>query len=192
MINNLFGDVSRLSIMAEAHRVSEVANCVLKMPEFSTWTACVKNKHHYGKGGLLRHTSEVVQLASMQAHFFALRGHKVCQKTLFLSCLFHDVGKIWDYAPANEDMSEWKGTDHKRNIHHISRSGIVWTKAVAETGECKDIEDAVLHAILSHHGLREWGSPVFPKSKEAWLLHLCDSLSARMDDCDKIDLVHSV
>jgi 23S rRNA maturation-related 3'-5' exoribonuclease YhaM len=59
---------------------------------------------------------------------------------------------------------------------------------VAETGLFKDIEDEVLHAILAHHGFQEFGSPVQPNSKVAWLLHLCDSISARMDDVDKMDI----
>jgi 3'-5' exoribonuclease len=186
-------DMERLRIMADHHRVSDVAKCVFDLPEFPIWSACVGGKHHYGKGGLLRHTAEVVALCSINQAFLAQRGHPINDKVLFLAALFHDVGKIWDYEPVPEtEYKEWRGTAHKRNIHHISRSGIVWTKAVAETGQCKEIEDEVLHCILSHHGLREWGSPVFPKSREAWILHLCDGLSARADDCDKVDLVHSV
>jgi len=45
--------------------------------------------------------------------------------------------------------------------------------------------DAVLHCILSHHGRREWGSAVAPSSREAWLVHLADMKSARMDSYDK-------
>ena len=47
-----------------------------------------------------------------------------------------------------------------------------------------DEHDEVLHAILSHHGRREYGSPVSPSTRIAWLLHLCDSISARMFDCN--------
>jgi 3'-5' exoribonuclease len=53
----------------------------------------------------------------------------------------------------------------------------------------RDIEEEVLHAILSHHGMRQWGSPVAPKSRLAWLLHLADSMSARMADADTLDVV---
>jgi 23S rRNA maturation-related 3'-5' exoribonuclease YhaM len=45
--------------------------------------------------------------------------------------------------------------------------------------------DEVTHAILSHHGQREWGSPVRPATKLAWILHTCDMMSARVNDCDK-------
>jgi 23S rRNA maturation-related 3'-5' exoribonuclease YhaM len=47
----------------------------------------------------------------------------------------------------------------------------------------------ITHNILSHHGMREWGSPVAPATKEAWILHLCDNMSARLDDCNKHDKI---
>jgi 3'-5' exoribonuclease len=51
-----------------------------------------------------------------------------------------------------------------------------------------EIAERVTHNILSHHGQREWGSAVAPYSREAWILHLCDGLSARIDDCDRLDM----
>ena len=37
----------------------------------------------------------------------------------------------------------------------------------------------------AHHGIRAWGSPVSPNTQLAWLLHLSDNLSARLNDCDR-------
>jgi 23S rRNA maturation-related 3'-5' exoribonuclease YhaM len=50
--------------------------------------------------------------------------------------------------------------------------------------------DNIIHNILSHHGKREYGSPVSPATKEAWILHQADNLSARLDDCDKHDIIN--
>jgi 23S rRNA maturation-related 3'-5' exoribonuclease YhaM len=52
-------------------------------------------------------------------------------------------------------------------------------------------QDNITHNILSHHGQRAYGSPVFPATREAWVLHLADNLSARLDDCDKHDRIKS-
>jgi len=52
-----------------------------------------------------------------------------------------------------------------------------------------ELHDKVLHAILAHHGCREAGSPVAPKTREAWLVHFCDGISARMDDADTWDII---
>ena len=100
------------------------------------------------------------------------------------------MGKIWDYekikvtTPTGSGNEVWQHAPHKKLIHHISRSAIVWTKAVDKFPKYRYIEDAVLHAILAHHANPSWGSPVQPQTKTAWLLHLCDSISARMDDCE--------
>jgi 3'-5' exoribonuclease len=134
---------------------------------------------------------EVIDLmvASDQALNYS---HDLGYEEIFLAGLFHDVGKLWDYGICGKDFrgdNVWIKTKHARNIHHISRSALVWSKAVDTTQLYMDEHDEILHAILSHHGQREWGSPVAPNSKLAWLLHLCDGISARMDDCEKIDLV---
>ena len=53
------------------------------------------------------------------------------------------------------------------------------------------IQEDVLHVILSHHGNRLAGSPVAPKTREAWIIHLCDGISARLYDADTWDVVKS-
>ena len=165
------------------------------IPQFETWSGAGKPiHHHYGDGGLARHTKEVIDLmfSSDDTLYLNLRPD-----LMFLAGLFHDIGKVWDYKKVQKlslsDLGrftyEWEKTDHARNIHHISRSALVWSQAVNHTGHFQKEHDEVLHAILAHHGQREWGSPVAPNSKLAWLLHLCDGISARMDDCEKHDFV---
>lgn len=173
----------------------KLANYVLNDTRFPVWSGSSKpNMHHYGEGGLIQHTWEVWSIASRTLEFYqnsikrgVIEGLELPSKReLFLAILFHDVGKMWDYQKVD---GFWCGTSHKRTIHHISRSGIEWAKAVESTGEGRDIEDNVLHAILAHHGQREWGSPVSPKSRLAWMVHISDMMSARMNDADKIDFI---
>jgi len=201
--------IPELREMAKELGVADIAEVVLSHPHFGVWTASNNiSKHHYGKGGLQHHTWEVCKLCLETAKFHStISKEPIDLKILFLGALFHDVGKIWDYEPYTyrfdeesqgtvpdkpsqepiTNTTEWWGTQHRRKIHHISRSASVWQKAVAECTSYLSIEDDVLHCILSHHGLREWGSPVMPKTREAWILHHCDSLSARMNDCDSWD-----
>jgi 3'-5' exoribonuclease len=40
--------------------------------------------------------------------------------------------------------------------------------------------DLLQHIILSHHGVREYGSPVLPAIPEAFFLHYLDNLDAKM------------
>lgn len=165
-----------------------VVKKVTRNDRFGNWTGCVNNKHHYGQFGLARHTYEVLLLAFNNKETLDISD--IDNAELFFSCLFHDIGKIYDYEPVDAtDYSEWTSTDHKRLIHHISRSGIYWSNTINYYPELSiKYHDSVLHAILAHHGRRELGSPVSPKSKVSWLLHLCDGISARMDDWDRVDL----
>jgi 3'-5' exoribonuclease len=178
-----------LTRIANHEGVLSIANVVLTDPRFRIWSGSSKsNQHHYGDGGLIEHTWEVIKLCRLNMTFYHSAGERYfSDKELFLAALFHDAGKMWDYEKVE---GVWRSAEHKRLIHHVSRSAIVWSKAVEMTGTCKDIEDSVLHAILAHHGCREFGSPVAPKTKLAWMLHICDQMSARMNDADKIDLVN--
>lgn len=177
--------IEYLCKLADDFEVRNIANIVLENPDFAIWSgAGSPDKHHYGKGGLLKHTTEVIDLCLRNNSYFG-NDKKVDDRKLFLAGLFHDVGKIHDYAPSDKDYKEWHSVDHKYKIYHISRSVLVWHDAIKDT-VFSDIEDEVTHAILAHHGRREWGSPVECKTRLAWLLHLCDSISARMDDCDRI------
>jgi len=168
------------------------------LPNFGIWSGSAKlEHHHYGDHGLSTHTFEVITLMLKTKEVLNLN---IRPDHIILAGLFHDVGKMWDYSrkfriPKTLDMMNpfdrggWEGTDHKREIHHISRSGLVWSKAVDKYDLYKEHHDDILHAILAHHGRREWGSPVAPHTKLAWLLHTCDQISARMDDCDKCDVL---
>ena len=175
--------------------VYDIASVVIADPRFELWSGSSKeHQHHYGKGGLIKHTCEVVELCF--ANFNLLKSSTFCHIIdidpieLYLSALFHDCGKMWDYEPIDEEYTKWRGTEHKRSIHHVSRSVISWNHACAfHIFKYAKYADSVTHNILSHHGQREWGSPVMPKTKAAWLLHLCDGISARMNDADKCDFV---
>ncbi len=181
--------VDKLEDIATSLGVTEVSDAVLKNDKFLVWSAAPKPEtHHYGKFGLLVHTNEVVQLALQNNVFFKTINKGVEEAKVFLAGLFHDVGKIWDYRPVTKDgkidYNEWENTDHRFKIHHINRSALVWSKAVSGTKH-EGMHDEVLHAILSHHGRPEWGSAIVPQTRLAYLLHLSDCLSARMEDCKK-------
>ncbi len=177
--------LERLSNLAIEYNCVNIANEVIKDEKFAIWSGSSKpNLHHYGKGGLLKHTTEVVELCLLNNNFLNQIGKGTDNKELFLAALFHDIGKTFDYEPTNGEMSEWQGTVHKRRIHHISRSALIWNSVA----DCEpEIVENVLHAILAHHGQRAWGSPVAPATITAWLLHLCDGISARSEDCERIE-----
>jgi 3'-5' exoribonuclease len=157
---------------------------LMNYPQFEDWSGSHRpDYHHYGPGGLIKHTREVIELGFATMPILNLQ-HKVKPVEYFCAALFHDTGKLFDYDEHFNEVS------HKRLIYHIPRSILIWHDAVRGFPQfAYEHENNVLHAILAHHGQRQFGSPVAPKTHLAWLLHLCDGISARMDDADKIDVV---
>ena len=49
------------------------------------------------------------------------------------------------------------------------------------TPRMEDVRLHLTHLILSHHGELQYGSPVLPKTPEAFALHYIDNLDAKME-----------
>jgi 3'-5' exoribonuclease len=180
-----------LFAMAASLNVERIASELLNNYSFLIQSGSQRKRaHHYGAGGLLKHTWEVCSLVLQNATFYLAAHPNLDLQELFISALYHDYGKVWDYErdPVTLEYSEKTHNNHRRRIHHISRSAIEWEVIARKLNIDKDFTERVTHNILSHHGQREWGSPVAPLSREAWILHLCDGISARVDDCDRVDL----
>jgi len=181
----------------EEYKITDFVSKVLNDNRFNYWSGSGKPEHHhYGDGGLLKHTSEVTMFCfDIAVRHQAMNGVKLNIRELLVSAIWHDYGKIWDYQ--KDENGVWgKHDNHARQVHHISRSVIEWQKYATRMPWMDDGGifmkmniDNVTHNILSHHGMREWGSPVAPATREAWILHLADNLSARLDDCDKHDII---
>lgn len=181
----------------------DCATVVLDQSRLPVWVGALGDKHHCEIGGLVQHIEEVWRIAKAMTAVtnpVAYSGENINIQTLFLAVLFHDFGKLWDYEPIlnlncegidpyrNEEWLKhriigWRGTPHKRRINHVSRSNMQWIAAANEYRIDGEIVDDISHAILSHHGCREWGSPVSPNTPMAWVLHLADMASARLDEC---------
>ena len=160
---------------------------VLHYPQFEYWSGSHNTfLHHYGRGGLVRHTWEIIDLGMTIIPLLNLCD-KVNPIPFYLASLFHDTGKMFDYESVG---TEWKPTEHRRLIHHLPRSALIFHDVIKKFPELEaKYHDDILHAILAHHGRRDDGSPVAPKTRLAWLVHLCDAMSARMDDAERIDVV---
>lgn len=174
-----------------------VGDFIRKYPQFVAWSGSHNPVlHHYGEGGLVRHTREVIELGLQNALYLKM-DQKFNLTQYYLAALFHDAGKMFDYERVENKSihgdprpDTWEPTKHRRMIHHLPRSLMIWHELVVKYPDLeKAYHDPVCHAILAHHGQREHGSPVAPLTAEAWMLHLCDGISARMNDCDRHDVL---
>jgi 3'-5' exoribonuclease len=135
--------------------------------------------HHAFIGGLLEHTRNVLELATL-----IVPRYPEVSLDLVLSGLFlHDIGKTYELTYE----TNFQYSNEGQLVGHIVQAAI-WIdqkiKAVeAETGEPfpADIRNALLHIILSHHGQYDFGSPKLPAMPEAVAVHYIDNLDAKLN-----------
>lgn len=121
--------------------------------------------HHAYRGGLLEHVVHMSELAITVCEHYK----EVDRDLVLLGVLLHDLGKLRELGamPANEYTLEGKLVGHITIGHHMLKEA------------CDALEDTVPerlrlhleHLVLSHHGNREYGSPVVPSTVEAFVLH---------------------
>ena len=142
------------------------------MAAFRTAPAAIQNHHAY-LGGLLEHTLSMAQTASFVAGHYS----EVRKDILLTGVLFHDVGKIEELR----FKRTFQYSEPGQLVGHLTL-GAMMVRAKADALEAFPEEklNNVLHLILSHHGAREFGSPVLPMTPEAFALHFIDNLDAKV------------
>ena len=165
---------------------------VLLSDAFWIWPASVqgkdgKTKHHGELGGLARHTLEVLvySLAAASA-FIDDETLKLDLTALIVAAIWHDMGKMDEYTVSSNPAGPTGSILSSRNeeaflLSHIVRGISHWAVFARDKGIDQKFVDHVTHIIASHHGRREWGSPVVPQTIEAMLVHQADMLSVMTD-----------
>jgi 3'-5' exoribonuclease len=132
-----------------------------------------KKMHHAYIGGLLEHTLSMAILVDR------LAGHYtgVDRDLLLTGAILHDIGKIREF----EFSSYIDYTSEGRLLSHI----VIGLQIIDEKMKLiKDFpeEQAVLlkHLVVSHHGVKEFGSPELPKTIEAVLLNHIDEIDSKV------------
>jgi 3'-5' exoribonuclease len=137
--------------------------------KFEIWPAA-KSKHHAYTNGLLEHTLEVAKFAIRDLEDYP----KINKDVLITAALFHDLGKIDEYAV--DESNQISITQNGTLMPHLPKSGAIAYHAFRNVS-ATDLETQVLHCILTHHGRIEWGNSFEFKIKEAELLYLADHKS---------------
>ena len=139
-----------------------------------------KSNHHAWVGGLLEHTVTMARYAES----FGSRGNvKFNQDLLLTGVILHDIGKIDELRLG----AAIEYTDIGHLIGHISLGCLmVAERARAVPGFPEEKKTLLQHLLLSHHGLREYGSPVLPRLPEAFVLNQLDNLDAKSVAADQL------
>jgi 3'-5' exoribonuclease len=140
-----------------------------------------KYYHQAYRHGLLEHCLGVAQGVSAISATFP----GIDRDVAVTGALLHDIGKLDAYT---EDPQSIDLTDLGR-LHGEIPLGYYRIRRTIEDVEDfpTELEWAVLHIILSHHGSLEHGSPVVPCTREATLVHMIDNLGGRLGSFDRIE-----
>ena len=138
--------------------------------EFFTKPAA-QSKHHNYKGGLLEHTIQTVEMAIALAEKMD-EDVLIDNDLLIAGSLLHDVGKM--------DCYEFDGDlIYTTDIGYAQNHIINGVKIISQKFKTDKLDD-LIHIIASHHQLKEWGSPVEPRTNEAWIIHMVENLSSKI------------
>jgi 3'-5' exoribonuclease len=152
-------------------------------------TAGARNNHHARRGGLVEHTAQMMRAALALCPVYPMLNRDL----MIAGVLLHDSGKMWEnslpadgfvmpYDERGEMMGHitigmeltnrlWRELDKREEYE-------AWKKM---TPKIDDVRMHLTHLILSHHGELQYGSPVQPKTPEAFALHYIDNLDAKME-----------
>lgn len=134
--------------------------------------------HHAYIGGLIEHTHNVLRLAEAVCPLYPQVSRDLVLAAVFL----HDAGKVRELA--YESNLEY--TSEGQLIGHIVQC-VLWVHDKCrhierETGQPfpTQVEMALKHLLLAHHGRYEFGSPRLPALPEAFVVHYLDNLDAKL------------
>jgi len=150
--------------------------------------AAARKYHHARRGGLVEHTAQMMRVAREIARVYP----QLNVDLLTAGILFHDAGKLWEnqfsetgFVMDYDELGELVG--------HISIGlevvNLLWRKLSADNADVwktyvpssEDVRLHLLHLIGAHHGQKELGSPVEPKTPEAMTLHYIDNLDSKLE-----------
>ena len=144
-----------------------------KFELFSTAPAG-KSWHHAYIHGLIEHTLEIIKICELMCEF-----HPELNRDLLISgAMLHDIGKIEELS----FESAFEYTDKGKLIGHIVIAATLVRDEIKKIpGFPVELENNLIHLILSHQGKLEHASPIVPKTAEAIALYQADELSAKVN-----------
>jgi 3'-5' exoribonuclease len=156
--------------------LSEHRELLVKMP-------AAQNLHHSYTAGLLEHVWSMTKVAEFlikhYGGYYKDLNPPLDKGVVVAAIVLHDIGKLRElkYHPV-----EARYTKEGCLIGHVLMGrDLVREKARSIDGFPEETLLLLEHAILAHHGKREFGAPVLPQTLEAILVSFVDDLDAKMN-----------
>ena len=132
--------------------------------------------HHSYKHGNLEHSVSMISIFRKLEENYE-NAYNLDIDLVYTGIILHDIGKIKVYSIKNGIPKRNHGYGL---IGHFGLGEEIVLKVIRQIEDFpEDLEWKLRHLILSHHGRKEYGSPVEPQTPEAEILHLIDSLDAK-------------
>ena len=145
--------------------------------QLRVWPAA-QQIHHAYRGGFLEHITKMAEVGRLVA-----RAYGANEDLVLAGVLLHDIGKLQELAYEGGAGSY---TRDGNLVGHIALGLMMVREACSGiSGFPDELRSQIEHLIASHHGVREYGSPVEPKTIEAFILASIDELDAKLNQVRK-------
>jgi 3'-5' exoribonuclease len=146
-----------------------------RLKVFREAPAAVVNHHAYANG-LLEHSVSVTEAALAIANHYRDIYPSLNVSLVIAGALLHDIGKTSAYnmSPIPEITVQGAVLDH------IAIGFAEFSRLADEAKLAPDVATQIGHIILSHHGQKQFGSPVLPATPEALIVASADELDFRL------------
>jgi len=172
-----------IAVTIENEFLSELLRLLRNDAElFDKYTAAPAGKrfHHDYIGGLAQHSHSIASLADKICKHYPLLDRDL----LICGAIFHDIGKTYELTSG----VKLDYTDEGRLVGHITLGDQIVVDYISEIPDFPEkLENKLRHLIASHHGERQYGSPIVPLTREAYALHLLDRIDSGLNVFDHYD-----
>lgn len=177
-----------LSVMKDQSLATLISDAFAEHGRLHGWKTqtAATTMHQAYRCGLYEHSVQVADIA----HYGAVTWCKEADGDIIIAAaLLHDIGKIVEY----DDPMTRRMTTVGRLFGNTTLSYVMARDLFKDSGELvgKTFDDdlvwGILHAILAHHGRKEWGSPVEPQTIEALLVHQADQFSSKIGGFQRLE-----
>jgi 3'-5' exoribonuclease len=151
--------------------------------------AGARSYHHARRGGLVEHIAQMMRAGDAMAAVYASLNRDL----LLAGILFHDSGKLWENCFPKESFimpHDFRaelighismGVELVNRLWHRLKERAEFSSWNVLSPDSDLVRLHLMHLVASHHGEKEFGSPIEPKTPEAMALHLIDNLDAKLD-----------
>jgi 3'-5' exoribonuclease len=130
--------------------------------------------HHAYRGGFLEHITKMAEVGRSIA-----RSYGADEDLVLAGVVLHDIGKLQELGYEGGAGSY---TRDGNLVGHIALGLMMVRETIGGiSGFPVELRAQIEHLVASHHGTREYGSPVEPKTVEAFILATVDELDAKLN-----------